>query len=157
MNDAHWHLAVNHFPIIFPMIGVIILLTGLFLKSEIVQRVAYGVIILGSLSTFAAMYTGEPAEHIIKKMHIVDKHIIHEHEEVAETFALLNYGLGALSLLGLWGSWKKKPFAQKLPFVILLFSMVVLYFGKATGNSGGEIRHTEIRSDFNLDSLEAVK
>jgi hypothetical protein len=31
--------------------------------------------------------------------------------------------------------------------VVLILSIVVLYFGKVTGTTGGEIRHTEIRAN----------
>jgi hypothetical protein len=34
MNGAHWHLVVNHLPIIFPIVGVIVMITGLISKSE---------------------------------------------------------------------------------------------------------------------------
>jgi hypothetical protein len=49
-------------------------------------------------------------------------------------------------VVGLWASWKGKSFAKLLSFVILALSLVVLFLGKQTGTSGGEIRHTEIRS-----------
>jgi hypothetical protein len=36
----------------------------------------------------------------------------------------------------------------------LIFAFVVLFFAKQTGTTGGEIRHTEIRSVNNTPSLE---
>lgn len=35
MNDAHWHLLLNHLPIIFPVIGFLIMLGGFIFKSEL--------------------------------------------------------------------------------------------------------------------------
>ena len=35
MNNAHLHLVVNHLPIIFPIVGVIILLIAIFTKSDV--------------------------------------------------------------------------------------------------------------------------
>ncbi|MFN5786349.1 MAG: hypothetical protein ACK457_10285, partial [Flavobacteriia bacterium] len=71
---------------------------------------------------------------------------IHEHEEVAEFFALLSYAFGALSLLALWASWQRKKFAAMLSYAVLVFGIVIVIFGKQTGTSGGEIKHPEITS-----------
>ena len=35
MNNAHLHLVVNHLPIIFPIVGVIILLIAIFTQSDV--------------------------------------------------------------------------------------------------------------------------
>lgn len=146
MNGAHWHLVVNHLPIIFPIVGVIVMITGLISKSEAVKRTAFMIFIIGALSAIAAMNTGEDAEEVVEKIAGISENYIETHEETAETFALLSYILGGLSLLGLWASFKQKSFSNILNIVTLAFALVVLYFGKEAGTTGGEIRHTEIRS-----------
>ncbi len=146
MNDAHWHLVVNHLPIIFPLVGIIILITGFISKSEAVKRTAFMLFIFGALASIVAMTTGEGAEDIAEKISGVTKKFIHEHEEIAETFSILTYILGAISVIGLWASFQKKSFSNALAIIILVFTFVVLFFGKETGTTGGEIRHTEIRS-----------
>lgn len=146
MNQAHFHLMVNHLPIILPIAGVIVLVGGMFVRSEVVKRMAYLLFTIGAVATLSAMASGEGAEEVAENLAGVTENYIHEHEEKAEVFALVSYILGALSLVGLWASWKVKGFAKLLSFVILALSLVVLYLGKQTGTSGGEIRHTEIRS-----------
>ncbi|MCB0451309.1 MAG: hypothetical protein KDC94_00165 [Aequorivita sp.] len=145
MNGAHWHLAVNHLPIIFPIVGVIIMITGLVSKSEAVKRTAFMIFILGALSAITAMSTGEGAEEVVEKISGVTENYIENHEETAETFALLSYILGGISLLGLWASFKQKSFSSIISIATLVFAFVVLFFAKQTGTTGGEIRHTEIR------------
>ncbi|MFZ1530199.1 MAG: hypothetical protein WAT19_15705 [Ferruginibacter sp.] len=145
MNQAHLHLALNHLPIIFPMVGALILIAALLLKSEIMKRTAYGIFAAGAVLTMPAFFTGEGAEEVVEKLQGVSETLISNHEEMAEQFALLSYALGAASLLALWASWKRKNFANILSFIVLLLSFVVLFFAKNTGTSGGEIRHTEIR------------
>jgi len=149
MNDAHLHIAINHLPMIIPMIGLLVMIGGLLTKSEIVKRVAFCLFILGAITALPANATGEGAEEIVEKLGI-SHDIIHEHEEKAETFALIMYGLGLLSLVGLWANLKQKGFAGIVTLVVTAFSVVTLYFAQQTGNSGGEIRHTEIRKDFKL-------
>jgi uncharacterized membrane protein len=146
MNGAHWHLVVNHLPIIFPLVGVIVLVTGLISKSEAVKRTAFMIFIFGALASIAAMTTGEGAEEVVEKINGVTENYIKSHEERAETFALLSYILGGISLFGLWASFKQKTFSNIVAIATLVFAFVVLYFGKQTGTTGGEIRHTEIRN-----------
>jgi uncharacterized membrane protein len=146
MNQAHFHLMVNHLPIILPIAGVVVLVGGMIVRSELVKRMAYLLFSIGAVAALSAMTSGEGAEEVVENIAGVTENYIHEHEEKAEVFALMSYILGALSLVGLWASWKGKSYAKLLAFAILALSLVVLFLGKQTGTSGGEIRHTEIRS-----------
>lgn len=146
MNGAHWHLVVNHLPLIFPVVGVIVMITALLAKSEPVKRTAFLIFILGALAAITAMYTGEQAEETVEKIRGIGENSMKSHEETAETFALLSYILGGISLLGLWVSFRQKTFSTLLAFGTLLFAIAVLFFARETGTTGGEIRHTEIKS-----------
>jgi uncharacterized membrane protein len=157
MNEAHFHLVVNHLPIIFPIVGVIVMITGFISKSEAVKRTAFMIFIFGALASIAAMATGEGAEEIVEKINGVSESYIKTHEEIAETFAVLSYILGGISLLGLWASFKQKSFSSIIAVVTLVFAFVVLFFGKQTGTTGGEIRHTEIRSENTIPAIEDNK
>ena len=154
MNGAHWHLVVNHLPMIFPIVGVIVMITGLVSKSEAVKRTAFMIFILGALAAIAAMNTGEGAEEVVENINGVSENFIESHEEAAETFAILSYILGGISLLGLWASFKQKSFSSIISIATLIFAFVVLFFAKQTGTTGGEIRHTEIRSGNNIPASE---
>lgn len=154
MNDAHWHLVINHLPIVFPIIGVIVMITGIISKSEVVKRTAFMIFMLGALAAIAAMTTGERAEEVVEKINGVTENYIESHEETAETFALLSYVLGGISLIGIWASFKEKSFSAIISIVTLVFALVVLFFAKETGTTGGEIRHTEIRSGNSTPATE---
>lgn len=146
MNGAHWHLVVNHLPIIFPLVGTIVMVTGLVSKSEAVKRTAFLIFTFGAIASIAAMTTGEGAEEIVENISGVTESYIKNHEETAETFALLSYFLGGISLIGLWAGFKQKSFSNGIAIATLVFAFVVLFFGRQTGTTGGEIRHTEIRN-----------
>ena len=152
MNDAHYHLVLNHFPIIFPLAGTIILIIGLISKSDAVKRTAYVFFIIAAIIALFTMNSGEEAEEIVEKLNDVPRHLIHNHEEIAETFAILLYVLGGISCIGLWASFKQKTFSIYIIIVTLLFAIVILFFAKKTATTGGEIRHTEIRQT-NQDTL----
>lgn len=155
MNGAHWHLVVNHLPIIFPVVGIIVLVTGLISRSEAVKRTACMIFIIGALTSIAAVTSGEGAEEVVEKISDVTENSIQNHEETAEIFAILTYILGGISLLGLWASFKQKTFSNILAIGTLVFAIAVLFFAKQTGTSGGEIRHTEIRSGNNVPVIES--
>ena len=155
MNGAHWHLVVNHLPIIFPIAGVIVMIIGLISKSDAVKRTAFMIFILSALTAIAAITTGEGAEEVAEKINGVTENYIKNHEETAETFALLCYILGGISLMGIWASFKQKKLYSIISIGSLAFAFVVLFFAKQTGTTGGEIRHTEIRSGNNIPVSES--
>jgi uncharacterized membrane protein len=154
MNGAHWHLIVNHFPIILPVVGAIVMSVGLILKSDIIKRTAFVIFIFSAFATIAAMSTGESAENVIENIAEIDKNYIESHEEKAEIFALLSYILGSVSLLGIWANFKTKKISTIITIATLLLSIVVLFFAKETGTTGGEIRHTEIRNSNAVSTNE---
>ena len=125
MNGAHWHLVVNHLPIIFPIVGVIVMITGLISKSEAVKRTAFMIFVFGALAAIAAMNTGEGAEEVVENINGVSENFIESHEEAAETFAILSYILGGISLLGLWASFKQKSFSSLISIATLIFAFAV--------------------------------
>jgi len=155
MNDAHMHLVVNHLPIVFPIVGAIVLLTGMLSKSEPVKRMAFLIFILGAFCSLAAMATGDEAEHFVKHLDGFERNRIKTHEELAERFALFSYVFAAVSAFALWASFKRKKLANVLSFVILAFAMAILYFGKETGTTGGEIRHNEIIENAQTSTIDA--
>ena len=157
MNGAHWHLVVNHLPIIFPIVGVIVMAKGLISKSESDKRTAFMIFVFGALAAIASMASGEEAEEFVEKISGVSENFIKTHEETAEIFAVLSYILGGISLLGLLASYKQKTFSSLISIGTLAFAFVVLFFGIQSGKSGGEIRHTEIRSGNNNPANENKK
>lgn len=138
MNNAHLHLVVNHLPIIFPIVGVIILLIAIFTKSDDSKRNAYIVFILGAVASVAAMATGEGAEDAIENIQGVSENLMHRHEEAAEIFAGMSYFLGAVSLLGFLTSYRNFSLDKLMPVTILIVAGVSLYFAQEAGRTVGK-------------------
>ncbi len=157
MNDAHLHLLVNHFPIIGTIIGFGILMMSLFLKNKSIQNVAYVIFILGSIFTLASMSTGEGAEELVENMPNIGHDIIHEHEEIAEKLAIVLYALGFASIIGLYANQKNHPKSRMMSFLVATIALVGVVISIEVGTTGGEIRHTEIRENYNPNSKENEK
>lgn len=149
MNQAHLHMVFNHFPIIGLFFGIGILAYGIIKKQTILVNTAYVIFIVCMIMGKATMMTGEGAEEIVEELGI-SHDIIHEHEEMAETFMKLLYALGILSILGLVANLKKHAKASIVSYVVLILAIGSAILSKNVGTSGGEIRHTEIRENANI-------
>ena len=85
------------------------------------------------------------AEELVEEMPTVGKQIIHEHEEIAEKFAVVLYLLGIISLGGLFLNYIKHAKAKLVSYAAVVIAVAGVFLAKETGTTGGEIRHTEIR------------
>ena len=153
MNDAHLHLVVNHFPIIGTIFGFGIVVAGLIFKNNSVKNVAYILFIVAAIFAAFSMGTGEGAEELVEKMPNVGKQIIHEHEELAEKLALVLYTLGLISLLGLYTNFKNHIKSKLISYLALAIAAVGVFLAQQVGTSGGEVRHTDIRTNANTNSV----
>lgn len=156
MNPAHFHLLLNHLPILGTLFALILLLFGLLARNRTLIHTGLITAMIAAVFTFPVVASGEGAEEILEKMGI-DHKIIHEHEEIAETAALLNYFFGVLALISLILTWGGKKIANYLNIISLAYGCVVFAYMVQAGNSGGQISHPEIRKGFNLESPQPKK
>ena len=142
----HLHNIVNHLPILLPFTGIILLVFGIYFKSELLKRVGYFFFILSAIGAFISMNSGENAEEAIEGVYPKSTHHwAHEHEEKAELFSLVVYGLGLISILAIWASWAQNKIQQYLLWAVITFLIATLYLGYETGKSGGQVIHKEFR------------
>ena len=159
MNLAHYHLLLNHFPIIGTILSFVILVVGTIIKNETVKKTAYWSFIVTGLLSFPAYFTGESAEYAIEGLPGVDKHLIHEHEEIAGLGLWLSITLGIAAFLALQFIQKSK--ANLINYFVLLFGLSVICLFTYIGYTGGIIRHPEIehnlKQDKDFDLKEKIK
>ena len=153
MNDAHYHLIVNHLPIVGLLIGILVLIAGLVFNKTEVKLTALGIFIFSAITSIAAFYTGEGAEEVVENLEGISETLIHTHEEYAETFYTLSLILGGLSLLTFILELKKMKFTKYLTILCLLIALVDGALATYVGSSGGDIRHIEIHNDAKVIPL----
>ena len=146
MNEAHLHLLVNHIPIIGVVIGILVLSTGYILKNNIIKRTALGIFIFSSLFAIPAFFSGGGAEEVVEKLPGVSEDYIEAHEETAEVFIWIIASLGVLSLLTFLSDYFKRKFSKWLYLLTAIMAIVTIVVAKQVGTTGGEIRHSEIRT-----------
>lgn len=155
MNEVHFHLVVNHLPIVGILIGLLVLVTGFLLKKSEVKVTALGILVFSALASIAAFYSGEGAEEIVERIPGISETLINQHEESAELFLTLILILGGVSLGTMFLEIKKSKLSKFGFILVILLALVAGVLVKNVGTTGGEIRHKEIRKDTNLIQVQA--
>lgn len=146
MNSTHFHLLLNHFPIIGTLIGSGLLVWGIFKNQHHLKTTASVLLALMAIIAIPVFLTGEPAEESVEKLPGVMESMIELHEEAA-TLAIWLMGItGLAGLIALFLSYKKNALAKSVFLVTFVFSLISFAAMARTGYYGGQIRHTEIRS-----------
>lgn len=146
MNDAHLHLLFNHLPIVGTYMSLLILLAGYILKNSSVKNTGLALLVVAALVAIPAFLTGEPAEEVLEAAGQANDHFIEEHEETAE-WAIWVCGItGVLALIAFYTSIRNMRIGKTLTIVATIIALFSSFAWFKVGNTGGEIRHSEIRS-----------
>lgn len=146
MNEAQLHLLTNHLPVMGSLFTVLLMLWGIVRKSDEIQKVALGAMVLVALTALPAYFTGEPAHHLVEHLPGVSEAHIEEHESMGK-FALTSaIGLGVVALAGLILS-RGKPVSLAVASIALVANLFVAGVMGYTAHLGGQIRHSEIRGE----------
>lgn len=152
MTATHWHLVVNHLPIIGTTIATIFLLSGIILKNKVTQVIATIFIVIMSAFGFIAHQTGEKAEHSIEGYTGVNESAIESHEEAAKPAFIVHNITGILGILGLILFGLKRRAASWFVVIIFIGGVASAGLMSYVGYLGGKIRHPEV-TDANSMSI----
>lgn len=146
MDLTHLHLLITHLPIFGVLLGMLVLIYGLYTDSHQTLLASYLVLSIACLGGLIAYLTGESAEETVEQIRGISKSMVESHEESAEWSII---GLGILAIIDLFAlilNVRLKAFRRKIAIVILVLSIICFALAARTGYLGGQIRHTEIRS-----------
>ena len=144
MNYAHLHLLLNHVPVIGSIVGLGLFLISFFGKNEDLRRSSYIIFAAVALVTIPAFLSGFGAQQMIKGPGVSDA-LISRHEGSALLSLWFMELTGALALIGLWQSQTAARPSRWNVSAVLLFSLLTAVVMARTGNTGGDIRHPELR------------
>ena len=145
MNYAHIHLLINHLPLVGSIIGALILLAGLLLKSKATIRTGLITIVFSAISAMPVMFSGDKAEHAIENIAGIEEAFVEEHEHAAELYIKIVLGAGIVSLLAFLVSLGKNKVYTVFGWLSMAAVLAAIGFSVKVGKTGGEIRHPEIR------------
>jgi uncharacterized membrane protein len=148
MNAAHWHLTLNHLPVVGSAFALGLLGWAIFRRSQELKRVAFATISLVAVLTVPAYLTGEPA--FMAAMEVLeatpaDEDLLVEKHESAAGLAFAAAALaGGSALAGLIAYRGGKPLPDRLSIAVLALTAATVLLMARTANLGGAIRHPEI-------------
>jgi len=146
MNFPHLHLLLNHWPIIGTFIGFGLFLVSFFKNNNDLRRGSLIIFAAIALLTIPAFLSGIGAQAMIKKDPSVSMALTQRHEGSALLALWSMLATGALALVGLWQSQRAARPARWNVLAVLIFSTLTVVVMIRTGNTGGDIRHPEIRA-----------
>jgi len=153
LSGAHFHLLLNHIPVLGTIFGVGVLTYGWARKNPDILKVSLGFFVLAGLFAGAVYLTGEAAEDAVEHLTGISEAVIDPHEDAA-IYALIAAGvLGALSLYGLW-RYAGTAIPTRFAAVVLAVGLVSSGVMGWTANLGGQINHPEIRSEAAAASVD---
>ena len=156
MNFVHIHLLLNHFPVIGSIIGFSLFLISLIRKNESLRRgslIVFAAMALIAIPTFAS---GKGAQLMLKDKPGISDAFMQRHEGAAMLALWFLEGTGGFALAGLWQIHRRGRMARWNLTAVLIFSFLAVGLMARTGNTGGEIRHTEVRASQDATPTEGT-
>jgi hypothetical protein len=155
MNFAHIHLLLNHLPIIGTMVGAGLFLISFFANTEDLRRSSLIIFAAMALLAIPTFITGFGAQVQILTDPEVSRTLIQKHLGAAELALWFIEITGALAVIELWRSDGPAPSARWNTAAVLVFSLLTVGLMARTGNTGGDIRHSEIRPNQQVTLTDA--
>jgi len=156
MNAAHFHLLLNHIPILGTIFGVVLLAYGFFRRYDEVQKASLGLLAVAGLTAIAVYLTGEGAEEAVEDLAGVTHDLIESHEGAGKVALISGIATGVVSLLGLVVAAMRQQVIRWTVILTLIVGLATSGIMGWTAYLGGQINHPEIRSTTAASSSTAV-
>lgn len=146
MNAPHWHLAINHVPVVGLFLVVLLLGYAVVRGRGELYGVCLGALVFLALVTIAVFYTGRGAdEAMMTDFSDVDEKFAELHEKLAKTAFICMSVLGGVALVVAWLGRKLPHISRGTAALIFVLTVAVAVLMGRVANLGGNIRHPEIR------------
>ena len=145
MNAAHWHLAMNHIPVVGALFATGLLAVALWRKSDAVIRASFGALVVVAALTIPVYLTGEPSEDVIMDIPEFEAALVKAHEQAAAVAFTAMVVVGLAALGGLFFYRKARPLPRWLAATVCGLSLATSGLLGWTANLGGQIHHPEVR------------
>jgi uncharacterized membrane protein len=152
MYSAHYHLLLNHWPILGTFIALGLFVCALFSAQDSLKQASLVLFAFVALMAIPAYMSGNSAQEFLKETPEVSMERIQTHQGAALLAFIAMEITGAISLIGLLNFSRKKRPGGWNTAAVLLFSILTFGLMSVTGITGGEIRHPEIVSGAEAQS-----
>jgi uncharacterized membrane protein len=141
---AHIHLLLNHFPTIAFLIGLVLFIVALYIKSDYMKRISLGIFLIISLISIPVYMTGKAAQTALKSQPGVSAVLTETHQDAALLALTFMEVTGILAWLALWQFRRISRASKSNLTAVLVFSLMTFVLMARASYIGGEIRHPEI-------------
>lgn len=146
MDAAHIHLLLNHVPVVGAVFGTLLLAYAMARDSEDVYRAGLWTLGVVGVAAVVVYLTGEPAEELVEGLPGFSHDALEHHEAVALWATVSAASVGLLSFLTLW-AYRARRVPGKVRTLLLVVALGLAGIMGWAANSGGQVRHEEIRGD----------
>ncbi|MFB6273830.1 MAG: hypothetical protein ABEL51_13130 [Salinibacter sp.] len=153
MTAAHWHLVLNHIPLLGIFFGAGLLAYGLGRGQEAVQRASLGLLAVAGLAIIAVYLTGEPAEEVVEGSAGVSHNAIEAHEEFGGYALIAGIATSVAALGTLLHGALRRRLVRWTAVATLVMALVSFGLIGYTANLGGKISHPELRGDTTVQTI----
>lgn len=143
---AHWHLILNHVPVVGSLFALGLLAWGCRRRSDDLKRAALGAVVLVALAAVPAYLTGEPAWEDIMGLPASEQDAqIEAHQRAAQFAFGSSTFTGIVALITLMRGRQGRALSSPLTAAALVLLLATTGLMAYVANLGGMIRHKEIR------------
>ncbi len=143
MDWTHLHLALNHIPVLGPPFLLVMLLWSWARGEARTLRFCLTLCIALAALSIAIKFTGDFAAE--KAIPGVERTWIEHHEQTADQASTGVFLTGLAAGLARWLSRKGRTAPTWSIVIVIVLTVSTLALMARTANSGGQIRHPEIR------------
>jgi hypothetical protein len=147
MDFAHAHLFSNHFPVIGSIITFIFFIYSIIRKRNDLIRLSLWFFVVIAILIVPVFLTGDPAEKSIENLPGITEELTERHEEAAVISLIIIDAVGLASLIALAVFKKDTKIPGWFNYTIAVAALAFIISVGITANLGGQIMHTEIRTE----------
>jgi uncharacterized membrane protein len=156
VDFSHLHLLLNHFPIIGTIIAAGLFLTSFLLHGEGLRRSSLLLFVAMAFLTIPTFITGVGAQVKLVQDPTISNKLIQRHLGAAELSVWFILVTGGLAGIGLWQGGHRDRVAGWTLAGLAVFSLITIALMARTGNTGGDIRHVEVRAVEQVTTIDSV-
>jgi len=148
MDWVQIHLALNHVPVIgFPLL-VLLLIAGVWRKSNELIRMALWSLLFLAAAAIAIKFTGDFAAEQSGARLAAAQSFVTRHEEAGDQVTTAVFILGLLTATALWLSRRGKPVPKWALILAVFAAFVACLLYARSAHTGGQISHPELRGEI---------
>jgi hypothetical protein len=151
MNWMHVHLALNHVPVLGPAFVALFYTAALVAKHRRAQRFCLWVLVALCVVTIPIKFTGDFAMEEASQRADVDPRFVNAHEETADQATTGAFLLGIAAAAALVVSRGGRAVPKWAHAAVLLLAAATFLLMARAANSGGVIRHPELRDAARIE------